>query len=75
MILLIKVKKMVQVKVDLEKCTGCGTCVDVCPVEVFVMVNVNGKQKSSPVNQSECLLCRSCELSCPEGAIEVVEEE
>jgi NAD-dependent dihydropyrimidine dehydrogenase PreA subunit len=64
---------MVEVKVDLEKCTGCGTCVDTCPVEVFEMVEVKGEQKSSPVNQSECITCRACEVSCPEAAIEVVE--
>ena len=23
--------KMVEVKIDLEKCGGCGTCVDICP--------------------------------------------
>ena len=65
---------MVQVKVDLEKCSGCGTCVDVCPVEVFEMVDVGEEQKSSPVNESECIVCRSCEVSCPEGAIEIIEE-
>ncbi len=28
---------MVDVKVALEKCTGCRHCFDVCPVAVFVM--------------------------------------
>ncbi|MFX1564056.1 MAG: 4Fe-4S binding protein [Promethearchaeota archaeon] len=23
--------------VDKDKCTGCGTCVDVCPSEVFTL--------------------------------------
>lgn len=22
-------------EVDIEKCVGCGECVDICPVEVF----------------------------------------
>ena len=65
---------MVTVKVDFEKCTGCGACVDVCPVEVFEMVDVGGEQKSSPVNENACIVCRACEVSCPEEAIEVLEE-
>jgi NAD-dependent dihydropyrimidine dehydrogenase PreA subunit len=65
---------MVNVKVDLEKCTGCGTCLDVCPVEVFKIIDVDGEQKSSPVNENECIACMACEASCPEGAIEIIEE-
>jgi len=60
---------MVEVKVNVEKCTGCGTCVDTCPVEVFEVQN----EKSVVINNDECLVCRACETQCPEGAIEVIE--
>ena len=60
---------MVEIKIDLEKCTGCGTCVDVCPVAVYELQN----GKSSAVNVDECLVCRVCETECPENAIEVIE--
>ena len=60
---------MVEVKVDVEKCTGCGTCVDTCPVEVFEIKD----EKSVVVNNDECLVCRACEVQCPEAAIEVIE--
>ena len=60
---------MIEVKVDSDKCTGCGTCVDVCPVDVFEIKN----DKSIPVKQEECIVCRACETQCPEAAIEVIE--
>jgi NAD-dependent dihydropyrimidine dehydrogenase PreA subunit len=55
--------------VDEDKCVGCEECVDVCPVEVFEMVD----GKSSPVNAEECLGCESCVEVCEEGAITVEE--
>jgi NAD-dependent dihydropyrimidine dehydrogenase PreA subunit len=57
------------VTVDEDKCEGCEECVDVCPVEVFEMVD----DKSSPVNADECLGCESCVEVCEPGAITVEE--
>ena len=60
---------MVEIKIDLDKCTGCATCVDVCPVAVFELRD----EKSAAVNVDECLVCKVCETECPENAIEVIE--
>lgn len=60
---------MVRILVDNEKCTGCGTCVDICPVGVFEINN----EKSVPVKTDECLVCRACEVQCPQSAIQVIE--
>jgi len=60
---------MVQIKIDHEKCDGCGTCVDICPVEVLEVRD----EKSVVVNLNECLVCRACEVQCPNSAIEIIE--
>lgn len=60
---------MAKINVDPEKCTGCGTCVDVCPVGVYELK----EGKSVPIKADECLLCRACETQCPTGAITVAE--
>lgn len=57
------------VTVDTDKCTGCGECVDVCPVDVYELQD----GKSSPVNAEECLGCESCIEVCEFGAITIDE--
>ncbi|RLI96255.1 MAG: ferredoxin [Candidatus Aenigmatarchaeota archaeon] len=53
--------------VDKKKCTGCGTCVNVCPVNVFELKD----GKSNVVRPEECIGCKACENSCPAQAIVV----
>lgn len=52
-------------KVDLDKCTGCGSCVDVCPNEVLEIEN----DKCKVARPDDCTECESCVEECPEGAI------
>lgn len=56
-------------EVDVEKCTGCGNCVEVCPVDVFEIQD----DKSVVVNADECLECESCIEACDQGAITLEE--
>ncbi|MEW5722047.1 MAG: ferredoxin [Thermodesulfobacteriota bacterium] len=58
-----------RVEVDKDKCVGDENCVEVCPVDVFEMVD----GKAEPVNADECLGCESCVEVCEEGAITVTE--
>ena len=64
---------LVSVKIDEVKCTGCGTCIDTCPVEVFELQEKNEKTLSVVVAEDECIVCRACEVQCSEEAIEVIE--
>ena len=63
---------MVEINVDQEKCTGCGSCVDICPVSVYELKEDSSK-KAVPVNVDQCLICMACETQCPNNAIQVIE--
>lgn len=50
-----------------EKCTGCGTCLDVCPHNVFTVEN----KKAVIVDRDRCMECGACAMNCPFGAVSV----
>lgn len=52
-----------------RKCTGCGTCADICPVEIFQIDN----SKAVHVGKKETCIkgCELCVTHCPESAISV----
>ncbi len=60
--------------VDIEKCRACGECVRVCPNQAFALVEEDGRRyvvfSGDP---GDCIGCYSCEASCPEGAIRVLD--
>lgn len=51
-------------KVDKNSCTGCGACVDTCPVEAISMQD--GKAQ---VDADTCVDCGACVGECPVEAI------
>lgn len=55
--------------IDSKKCNACGTCVEICPMEIFV--KEGDKVKVNPKKESECIGCRACEVQCPKEAITV----
>jgi len=59
-------------QVNDEKCTGCGRCAAVCPLQAIEMVDAGqGREKfRRPVlEQSACLGCGVCHTACKSGAI------
>ena len=63
------IKMSFKVTVDKAKCSGDAECVDVCPVDVYELV----EGKAEPVNEDECLGCESCIEVCEQDAITVEE--
>ena len=51
-------------KVDKEKCTGCGACVDECPSEAIKMVG-----DKAEIDAAACIDCGVCIDACPVEAI------
>lgn len=52
---------------DIEKCTGCRQCVEVCPHQVFVMED----KRARITDRDRCMECGACQLNCESGAITV----
>ena len=50
--------------VDKEKCTGCGACIDACPLDAIEMDG-----DVAVVNEDTCGDCGACVDVCPVEAI------
>ena len=60
-------KDVVTLKLDIDKCIGCGMCAEVCPHRVFQMKD----DKVRIVEKDLCMECGACSGNCPVNAIEV----
>lgn len=65
---------MPKVVVDLDVCEGARVCAEVCPMNVYDMVDVDGEKKAQPTRMEDCIMCMACVNSCPTQAITVEEE-
>jgi len=51
-------------KVDEKACTGCSTCIDVCPAEAITL-----EKEKAKIDASACVDCETCVDECPSSAI------
>ena len=52
---------------DAGKCIGCGSCLEVCPHQVFDLE----QDRAECRDLGACMECGACALNCPAGAIQV----
>jgi len=53
-------------RVDFEKCSSCGTCLDRCHFEA---ISMEGEGDTAVINPEKCMGCGLCLVTCPEGVI------
>jgi ferredoxin len=61
------IRNVSTLKLDTEKCIGCGICTDVCPHQLLVMNN----GKAAAIDMDMCMECGACAKNCPASAISV----
>lgn len=57
------------IKINVERCTACGTCVDTCAQGAISL-----RGQVATIDYSRCDECASCLSACPQGAIYGVRE-
>ena len=60
-------KNVVTLRLDQEKCTGCGMCLMVCPHAVLATENGHVRIE----NRDACMECGACAQNCPSEALGV----
>jgi nitroreductase/ferredoxin len=53
-----------------EKCSGCGRCVEACPVQLL-MVDEKKARSNERYDVFRCLTCQNCVAVCPEAAASI----
>jgi 2-oxoglutarate ferredoxin oxidoreductase subunit delta len=68
---------MVKHIVDIEKCRGCGKCIEECGLELWELVDSEeGNKIAQTIAEAKdiCHMCLACRDACPEDAITIIED-
>jgi len=60
-------KNVATLKIDPDKCIGCGRCLEVCPHRVFGL----NAHKAEFIRFNSCMECGACAKNCPVSALQV----
>jgi ferredoxin len=66
-------------EINESDCTGCGKCVNICPVEAMTLISANDPKKSNrkiaKLDADICLGCGLCVRVCPTNAIKLKQRD
>jgi len=68
---------MPKVRIDKERCKGCGLCLTVCPrknLKKGEKMNARGVFAIVAIDENDCIGCGMCYLMCPDACIEIENE-
>jgi len=62
-----------KIRIDPERCKGCGLCVGVCPAQLIRIAQVSNRNGYFPAeaDPAGCTGCARCATMCPDAAITV----
>jgi len=74
-----------KIKINSERCKGCGLCVTVCPKHGIIISKTSNKSGYFPAqhvpsvaegcSKTDCTGCAMCAIVCPDAVIEVYRDE
>ena len=56
--------------VDEDLCSGCSTCIAICPYSAIELDKEKDGKSHAKVNEALCMGCGACVVSCPSGAMQ-----
>ena len=66
---------MSKITIDINRCKGCGLCVEACPKKLLRLDNENlndkGYSPAAMTDISKCIACAFCARMCPDCVITV----
>ena len=66
---------MAKMKVDFDRCKGCGLCTIACPKKIVALhtekLNKKGYYTAVCTDDDACIACALCAMMCPDCAITV----